>query len=469
MTKTNSIKSDRTTGPVAAAVNGIAAASDEADARLRLSAATYRLCDSHPYLACALWAVTRVSAPGIGTLGVDGEWRLYYDPAAVSRWTVPGLSAVLYHEVSHLLRDHAGRRPADTDPLEWNVCADAEINDGLRDEGQPLPKGAIFPSALGAPDGLLAEQYLPYLERKKRGGGRQPEDGGEPETRGEAAGSGPAGKQAGHTAEKQAGPGAEKRAGPCGGRCGSGAGGPPEEWEESARTDSTALGGVSPGITLAEAELVRRRTAQAIEEHARTRGTVPGGWRRWADQRLEPRLDWRRELAAIVRRSLADAAGASDYSYRRPSRRQACLGPVVTPSLRQPIPAVAVIVDTSGSVSGDLLDRALAEVSGVLRAAGQREGVTVLAVDAAVQSARRVFRAEQVCLKGGGGTDMGAGLAAVASLRPRPDVVIVITDGDTPWPAQPPHGTRVVVVLTNGPREQTPDWARTLHATDEAA
>ena len=42
-------------------------------------------------------------------------------------------------------------------------------------------------------------------------------------------------------------------------------------------------------------------------------------------------------------------------------------------------------------------------------------------------------------LEGGGGTDMGAGLDAAAALRPRPDLIIVLTDGFTPWrPAPPP-------------------------------
>ncbi len=53
-------------------------------------------------------------------------------------------------------------------------------------------------------------------------------------------------------------------------------------------------------------------------------------------------------------------------------------------ALRRPVPAVAVVVDTSGSVDDALLGQALAEVDGTLQAGGvRREAVTVLAVDTA--------------------------------------------------------------------------------------
>jgi predicted metal-dependent peptidase len=120
-----------------------------------------------------------------------------------------------------------------------------------------------------------------------------------------------------------------------------------------------------------------------------------------------------------------------------------------------------------------LLARALAEVDGILTRAGLRRGAPVLAVDTAVQTVRRVASARQVPLAGGGGTDMAQGIEAAAKLRPRPTIIVVLTDGFTPWPAQPPPGTRVVVGLltqaTIGLRApNAPDWARTI-LIDETA
>jgi len=42
------------------------------------------------------------------------------------------------------------------------------------------------------------------------------------------------------------------------------------------------------------------------------------------------------------------------------------------------------------------------------------------------------MRAHDVKLLGGGGTDMGAGLARAAELRPKPDIIVVLTDGTLP-------------------------------------
>ncbi len=265
---------------------------------------------------------------------------------------------------------------------------------------------------------------------------------------GDGSGGGADGRELGEARAQTPAPGA--------GRCGSCATGVREWWEDGPPGEGTP-----PGLTPGEAELVRREVARQVEA-ARSRGDIPGHWRRWAEEKLRPRVDWRRELAAAVRHALADAAGASDYTYRRPSRRQGQVGngKVIFPALRQPIPRVAVVVDTSGSVSDQMLARALAEVAGVLKASGQREGVHVLAVDATVQACRRVFRPEQVELAGGGGTDMGEGLAAAEKLRPRPQVAVVITDGYTPWPAEPPWGIRTVVVLVGG--GTAPGWAKTI-------
>jgi predicted metal-dependent peptidase len=366
--------------------------------------------------------VQKVERPGLGTLAVDDRWRLYFDPEVAVAWQPEELSAVVYHEVCHLLRDHAGRAAIAQDRLRWNLACDAEINDDLKSEGAPLPGEAIFPATFGLPDGLLAEEYYRRL------------------------------------LEREPGPCA---AVPCSaaanGRCGSGVTGLKEEWELSGEASAAVHGAISAG----EAALVRRQVAQAVTEHAKGRGTVPGHWERWAELTLEPVVDWRRELAGAVRNALAVVAGACDYSYRRPSRRQAGAGAIVLPALIRAVPSVAVVVDTSGSMGPNDLECALAEVAGIIRAAGQREGIRVLSVDAAVHSSQRVVRAGQVRLAGGGGTDMGAGLAAVEKLNPRPQVAIVITDGFTPWPDQPPAGIRTVVVLT-GARGSSPAWAKTV-------
>ena len=83
-----------------------------------------------------------------------------------------------------------------------------------------------------------------------------------------------------------------------------------------------------------------------------------------------------------------------------------------------------------------------------------------------MHSARKVSSATQIELLGGGGTDMGKGIEAALAGRPRPDVIVVLTDGETPWPAAPPSRCRVVVGLL-GPRPPVPPgWARAVRIGD---
>jgi predicted metal-dependent peptidase len=202
--------------------------------------------------------------------------------------------------------------------------------------------------------------------------------------------------------------------------------------------------------------------AQDVIAYGKQAGTVPGGLLRWAQEILSPRVNWRAVLAAELRRAVAEVSGAVDYSYRRPSRRAAVAGDVVLPALRRPVPEVAVVCDTSGSMTEDLLAEALAEVEGLMRALGMARQVRVLACDTAVGPAQRVNSARQVQLVGGGGTNMGTGIAAAAALRPRPAITVVLTDGYTPWPAGAPKGTRVVVGLLGPGAPDAPPWARSV-------
>ena len=96
-----------------------------------------------------------------------------------------------------------------------------------------------------------------------------------------------------------------------------------------------------------------------------------------------------------------------------------------------------IIVDTSGSVSEDEITELLSEVEGIARVNGVAQGISIIPCDSEVgeiQKLRSVHGVAEIKLTGGGGTDMGVGIAAAIKLKPIPKVVIVLTDGYTPWP-----------------------------------
>ena len=392
-----------------------------------------------PYMASALLALDPVVVDqsddppeqrlDLSALPVDEGWHIYLDPDVLGTMDVPTVGFWLVHQVSHLLRDHAQRSPV-RDPdggvgpgaqrtqgqRQWNLAADAEINDDLVAGETVKPAAAITPSALDLPDSLTAEDYWAAL------GGRGQEHW-QPDRSGATEGC----------------------------DCGSGCDGAGRPWNSGAT-----------GVGRTGRKLLERDVARRIREHQRRYGNTPAGWQRWADDVLEPTVSWQRLLASAVRRGVADVAGRVDFSYRKPSRRSSVVPDVVLPSLRQPLPKVAMVLDTSGSMNDQMLSQSLAEVEGVLRGLGVgRRHLRIVCCDAKAFEAQKVLQARDVELLGGGGTDMGAGLAKAAELRPRPDLIIVLTDGYTPWPSAPPSGIRVIVGLMDA-MGVVPDWARAI-------
>ena len=388
-----------------------------------------------PYLASGVFGTQVVAAPGSGAVTVDERWRLHADPDVVAGWSPAQLGSVLIHHVCHLLRAHAERARAlgirPEDGPAWTSAADAEINDDLVPAGLELPGDPVLPHHLGAEPGGLAEQYF--------------------------------------RAAAEGGPGR-------GNDCGSGADGHPRPgdgpggaFQELGLPGGPGCASQEPGLPGWQADLLRRLVAGECLRYGKEAGSVPAGLLRWARHTLTPAVDWRRLLAAELRRAIADRAGAADYSYRRPSRRAAVTGDVVLPALRRPVPEVAVVCDTSGSMTDELLAMVLAEVEGLLRSLGASRQLRVLACDTAAGVAQRVSSARQVELVGGGGTDMGAGIAAATLLRPRPAITVVLTDGFTPWPGRPPKGMLVVVALLGNASRDAPAWARTVRVPASSA
>jgi predicted metal-dependent peptidase len=418
-----------------------------------------------PYLALAVFSLTPIASPGLGTVAVDRYWRFYYDPEVVAGWSLAEQTGALAHELWHLLRRHA-ERGAMRDPRKFNIAADIEINDDLREEHK-LPAGALFPERFGLKAGLLAEEYYDAIQDKAC----VPHSATPLSPRDRDAWKSDSSARARVQDEEDDSDGSNTTGvcPICAARgnaiCGSGAGGPSLPGELPAHPTAP---GDAP-LDEEDAALVRHQVAEAIR-NAKERGTVPLGAIRWADEVLgAAKIDWRRELAALIRRARAHVAGAVDYSYARPSRRQAAT-PIILPGLVRPQPEIAIVVDTSGSMSEDQLHAALAEIEGICRQQAGRH-VPVLSVDAEVQGIQRVVSARSVRFRGGGGTDMGVGLEHALRLRPRPDVVVVLTDGYTPWPEHPKlRGTRVIIALVDNHElydqdiesYPVPAWARVV-------
>lgn len=414
----------------------------------RIAATKLAVMFRRPYFVTPLTTMQFVYEPRLpAIMGVDKWWRCYVNDAYADGWLmsgpVPQLCFVLLHELEHLLHDHEDRRVAiGGDHTKFNIAGDLAINSGLRAQTDlERPPFGVYPDEVPPPTGpfdefLMTEVYYSLLPDPivdvfggGGGGGGQDESGGHPAI---------------------------------GGDCGSGAGNKPGEWElgppGTAANDPRAK--EAPGVDEISARLVRETTAHEIQKAARDaemRGTIPAGLERWADQILKPKVDWRRQLPSKITGGIAEVFGKVSYTYTRPSRRAAALPGIILPAMRQPVPQVDLVIDSSGSIDAEQLTQAVAECHGLLLATGGRKQIRVMSVDAQVGRVQRITSARDIRIMGGGGTDMRVGFEAVEALRPRSDMVVMITDCYTPWPETRPKIGKIVIVAV-GEHGEPPDW-----------
>jgi len=392
-----------------------------------IEAARLRVWSRHPYIGAVLMSLRLVEKPGIGTLAVDAGWRLYYDPEQCVKWGIDLLSGVVAHECWHVLRDHFTRMPPPAYERELgNIAQDCEINSDMTIAGWKLPDG-VFPKTFGMKDGLLAEEYYQLLQKK---------------------------------AIKVNGNGN----GVCSGKCG-GCANNPREFEDQ----PDVANGVQP-IAKIDQEIRRRQAAQEIAQAAKGQGNVPAGLAAWAERELKPpTIDWRRQLAGLVRRAITAAAGAVDYTYRKQSRRGAGLrhylggNAPIMPALYRPVPSVAMILDVSGSMGGGPAEVARSEIMGVVQAVGC--SLDVFLADTQVSGRARVANKSDVVKLGEtlGGTDLASSIREVNEMR-KFDVLIVLTDGETGWHAPGEIRSSVIAAITPGGSEP-PEHVRFVRMT----
>ena len=390
------------------------------EAQRRLQAARLWIAANRPYYAKALFSCPVIPTDAAAGVGIDEGWRIYASSEYLESLTVERAAAELIHALNHGLRDHAQRaRNTGVDARRsalWNAAADCEINDDLYEDDLIEQDGWLLPETLDMDEFRLAEHYYRHL----------------------CDNAVPIGVSTG---------------------CGSGCHGHhvPHELPEA-----------DDALSDFDRELLKRTVASAVAEHRKVHGTgsVPQGLARWAQQTLRPKVNWRQQVASALRTSLHHKTGTADYSWQRPSRRQQPQDPVLRPAMTRPVPSITVVVDTSGSMSGDELDRALTEISAIIATVVPGDSVRVLSVDAVVHTDQHIHNTNQISLQGAGGTDMATGICAAAETNP--DAIVVITDGSTRWPQTRPAGARcVIAALTNDAElHDVPDWIQAIDMSE---
>ena len=185
-----------------------------------------------------------------------------------------------------------------------------------------------------------------------------------------------------------------------------------------------------------KSEIEWKTAAKAAALGAKAMGKLHGELARAVDDYVEPKINW----MEVLRDSIVARAGFDSINWRRTNKRKMRESGVCYPTRNSwDIPLVAIIEDSSGSISHDELATFRGALIEILTQVKPRE-TQLLSVDMRVTEEKLVIDVEEIdgwTSQGGGGTDMEAGFRWLTDNNMEPDVVIVLTDGHTKFTKEP--------------------------------
>ena len=329
------------------------------------------------------------------TMAVDGRY-MYYNHAFVDALEMDELVFVFAHEILHLVYDHLGRK-GERDHELYNCAADYVVNDELIQ-----CKVGTFPTTV---PGLHDVKYRDWSSEKVYDDLLKKQKN-----------SPNAGKSLEEMLDKlldehMNGKGKEGNGEPSSGSGNPSVDGPAKMSEE-------------------EKSQLKAELKQNIISAAQTHGigTLPAGVQRLVNELLAPKMNWR-ELLQNQLNSIVPA----DYSFLRVNRKGWDLDCILPGMTEQPMLNISVALDMSGSISNDMVQEFLSEVSGIMQQYPMYE-IRVFCFDTECYSDRtfstdngediRTYEA-----KGGGGTDGGCIFRYLKSENVVPSRLVIFTDG----------------------------------------
>lgn len=179
--------------------------------------------------------------------------------------------------------------------------------------------------------------------------------------------------------------------------------------------------------TQSELNQIESEVKQALAEAAavaKQQGKLPKHLERLVEEILAPKVPWKE----VLQRFLCQIAH-NDYTWTKPNKRFIHV-PLYMPSMESiDTGEIVLMVDTSGSIDGEILNQFAAEIQDISGAF--KTGFLVLYVDAAVAGVQEIEPDEAIVLKpaGGGGTDFIPGFKWLEEHAIEPCAVVYLTDG----------------------------------------
>lgn len=206
--------------------------------------------------------------------------------------------------------------------------------------------------------------------------------------------------------------------------------------------------------TIEAAEMV------SIRESSKDCGNVPGYALRMLKDLRQPQTDWRTLLNNFIQEEI------NDYSFTPPDKRFDDFD-FFLPDLNEKddtVKNILFMVDTSGSMSDDMIAEAYSEINGAIdQFNGKLEGYLGFFDASVVEPVPFSSVEDAVSIRpfGGGGTNFSIIFEYVRDNMKDTEIssIVILTDGYAKWPHESLAEDRPVIWLINN-EEQTPPWGK---------
>jgi predicted metal-dependent peptidase len=222
-----------------------------------------------------------------------------------------------------------------------------------------------------------------------------------------------------------------------------------------------------------EKQELEREIDQAIRQgqiaHAKACGKNGGNMHRELGDLMEPQVDWRDVLRDFVK-SLCSAKDTS--SWRRVNRRFLSGDTYMPTMVGESVGSLLVGIDTSGSISGQEINRFLSEVKAIAEDV-RPENIDLMYWDSSVAGHETYDMASMSTLvestrpKGGGGTDPTCVMRKIKKDVLKPECIIMLTDGEIGnWGSEWESPILWVICNSYRPNKITAPVGQTIHIKD---
>lgn len=232
------------------------------------------------------------------------------------------------------------------------------------------------------------------------------------------------------------------------------------ELEDPPESDSDAFDQHMDAADDAPSEQEVKAAVTQAKNAAKAMGQMPVGLERVVSKLLEPKVDWKELLRAYITAN----AGKDSSTWNKPNRRRLATPPhVYYPGTTGfSMGEIAIVVDTSGSISDSELTAFMSEVSCILDEC-RPEKCYVLWTDSQVakcDEVEDVSELTELTPAGGGGTDMEAAFRYMEDEGIYPEMFVVLTDGLTPFNESNEPECEVIWAITT---DKVAPYGKTVH------